>query len=357
MRVALVHDDLVQWGGAERMLFGLCEAYPEAPVFTTLYDDKNPLIQKKFKNKRIVTSFLQKIPEWRMFYKAFLPLYPLAFEQFDFSDFDLVISHTSRFAKAVITKPGTIHICWCMTPPRFLWNFSSEKPSFLLSLYLSYLRVLDIVLSRRVDFWLANSQNSAKRIKRIYRKEARVLYPFVDLERFRNIYTYDGGYYLVVSRLNSYKKIGVAIEAAKLKGFRLKVVGSGPELRRLVKQADGRIEFLSGISDEKLSWVLAGCRALIIVAEEDFGLTALEANAAGKPVVAYKAGGALETVTPFETGYFFEVQTPKSLIAALEELEQKGYNKNQCIKQAAVFGKKRFLEQLRKLIVGIKAEV
>lgn len=356
MRVALVHDDLVQWGGAERMLLGLCELFPEAPIYTSLYDSKNPLIQKNFKKRKVISSFLQRIPGWRSLYKIFLPLYPIAFEQFDFSEYDLVISHSSRFAKAIITKPQTTHLCWCLTPPRFLWHFSAESTSKLLSPLISFLRVFDRVTSKRVDLWLANSKNTVGRIQHIYHQEAQVLYPFIDLKRFQDVYPFDGGYYLVISRLNSYKKVDIAIKAAKMKGFRLKVVGYGPEYSNLLELSEGRVEFLSNLNDKMLTQVIAGCRGLIVTAEEDFGLTPLEANALGKPVVALKAGGALETVIQDQTGCFFDNQTPESLSLALEELEQKRYNKQACYKQAALFSKEVFLDNLKKVVSNIRSD-
>src|SRR3989338_5416297 len=157
MKVAIVHDDLVQWGGAERVLEGLTEIFPNAPIYTSVFNRENNELNKRFGKREIFTSFLQKIPGWRCLYKAMLPLYPIAFEQFDFTNFDLVISQTTRFAKSIITKPGTTHICYCHTPPRFLWNFNGERVPALLSPYLNFLRRFDCVASKRVDIWVAGS--------------------------------------------------------------------------------------------------------------------------------------------------------------------------------------------------------
>src|SRR3989344_5672572 len=179
MRVAIVHDDLVQWGGAERVLEGICEIFPEAPIFTSVFDRKNLELKKRFGNKKVITSFLQKLPGWKSLYKPLLPLYPIAFEQFDFSKFDLVISHTTRFAKCIITKPTTKHICYSHTPPRFLWNFSGEKYSKYLNPLFSKLRILDRVSSKRVDHFLAGSDNAKRRIKKIYKTNSKVVYPFI----------------------------------------------------------------------------------------------------------------------------------------------------------------------------------
>ena len=272
MRVAIVHDDLVQWGGAERMLLGLCDIYPDAPIYTSLFDKYNPLF-KSFAAKKIITSFLQKIPGWRSVYKALLPLYGVAFEQFDFSDFDLVISNTTRFAKAIITKPQTLHLCYCHTPPRFLWHFSSAGQNFgLAEILMSKLRIYDQVSARRVDLFLAGSENVRARIKKVYRMDSKVVYPFIDLERFKDIESFDGSYFVVIGRPNKYKRFDLAEAACKEVGMPLKVINGS-------------------LNDDLVVQVLAGCKALIIPGIEDFGLTSLEVQALGKPVIAFKYGG------------------------------------------------------------------
>ncbi len=213
MRVAIVHDDLVQWGGAERVLQGLTEIYPEAPIYTSVYDINNQILKKMFGSKKIVTSFLQKIPLWRKLYKAMLPLYPLAFEQFCFDGYDLVISHTTRFAKSIITKPSVKHISYCHTPPRFLWHFSGEKSYGWGEALLTQLRIYDQISARRVDFFLAGSENAKKRIEKIYRVDSEVVYPFVDLERFKGVEGFHGGYFVVIGRPNEYKRFDLAKKA------------------------------------------------------------------------------------------------------------------------------------------------
>src|SRR3989338_5581154 len=168
MRVAIVHDDLVQWGGAERVLLGISEIYPDAPIYTSVFDRTNSTLLQNFGTKKIIASFLQNIPGWKSLYKTLLPLYPLAFEQFDFSDFDLVISHTTRFAKSIITKPKTKHVCFCHTPPRFLWHFSGLGNMGLGEILMTKLRIYDQVTARRVDYFIAGSENARKRIKKVY---------------------------------------------------------------------------------------------------------------------------------------------------------------------------------------------
>ena len=322
MKIVLVHDDLVQWGGAERVLEGLCEIYPDAPIYTSVYDVNNEELAKRFKNKKIITSFLQKIPFWKSLYKALLPLYPIAFEQFDFTGYDLVISHTTRFAKSVITKPGTLHVCYCHTPPRFLWHFSGYKSFGLGEILMTKLRLLDQVSAKRVDFFLAGSENAKKRIKRVYGVDSKVIYPFIDLDRFRNTEAFDGGYYVVMGRPNKYKRFDLAIEACKKLGIELKIL-------------DGKF------SDDMVVNILAGCKALIIPGEEDFGLASLEAQALGKPVIAFKAGGALETVTS-KTGLFFEEQTVDCLVQAINKLQDTKIDSQDCRQNAAKFSKETF---------------
>lgn len=353
MKIALVHDDLVQWGGAERVLQVLSKIFPQAPIYTSLYDTSNKLLKQYFASTQIITSFLQKIPGWKGLYKALLPLYPIAFEMFDFSGFDVVISHSTRFAKSVITKPETKHICYCPTPPRFLWNFSGEKTSRILSPYLSFLKVYDHIASRKVDLWVANSVNVQKRIKKIYQADSTVIYPFVDLDRFANVEIFDGGYLLVVSRLNKYKRIDLAIKAVNKLKIPLKIVGSGPQKGELMKMAGPTVDIVGNVNEEILTLLLAGCHALIVPGEEDFGIVSLEAQALGKQVVAFKRGGSLETVIGGKTGYFFESQNEDELISVLVSVNKRGYNQVKCRANAALFSKGRFTQDFQNLINSI----
>ncbi len=353
MKVAFVHDDLVQWGGAERVLVALLELFPQASIYTSVVDYSNKILKKYFADKKIETSFIQKIPGWRSFYKALLPVYPLAFEQFDFSQFDIVVSQTTRFAKSIITKPTTTHLCYCHTPPRFLWNFSNECSPALLLPYLSYLRVYDLISSKRVDKWFAGSVNAQERIQKVYRVPSKVVYPFVDINKFSSQKSFEGGYLLAISRLNSYKRVDLAVLAANQLRLPLKIVGTGPQERSLREKAGSTVEFLGIQSEEIMIKLLSGCKALIVSAEEDFGLTPLEAMAAGKPVIAYKKGGALETVIDGVTGYFFNEQTTESLISALTVLYKKGYNEKRCLEEADRFSKENFTKNLHSLISSL----
>lgn len=353
MKVALVHDDLVQWGGAERVLIGISEMFPDAPIYTSVFDESNPILKEKFKGKKIVTSFIKKIPGWRGLYRGLLPLYPIAFEQFDFSDFDLVISQTTKFAKAIITKPQTTHICYLHTPPRFLWKYSGESVFSALNPYLSHLRFFDQISSKRVDFFLAGSVNCQQRIKSVYKVDSLLLQPFVDLERFEGLESFDGGYFLIIARLNSYKRVDLAVDAfGKIKD-RLKIVGVGPELGKLKLKVEENkdkfqnIEFLGSVSESVLVNLIAGSRGLIVTAEEDFGLTPLEAQALGKAVIAYRSGGVVETVVENKTGVFFDEQSVESMLSVLDTFKKTSFLKEDCINNAKRFSKSHFQAKLR----------
>lgn len=342
MKIALVHDDLVQWGGAEKMLVSLSKIFTEAPIFTSVYDSNNLLIRENFKDKTIITSFLQKLPGWREFYKALLPLYPIAFESFDFSGFDVVISQTTRFAKSIITKPSTRHICFCHTPPRFLWRFTQADESISFPQVLSLLRLYDRYSSTRVDEWIAGSLNAKLRIRSTYKVEAKVIYPFVDLQNAQSVPKFNGGYLLIISRFVSYKNIDLAIRSCQKLNLPLKIVGSGPKAEELKCSALAGVEFLGNVNKDLLYWLLAGCKALLICGEEDFGLTSLEAQVFRKPVVALARGGALETVVDGQTGIFFETPTVDSLVQALTKLKDWHYNEKAFQDQVEKFSKQVF---------------
>lgn len=351
MKVALVHDDLVQWGGAERVLSGLSEIYPDAPIYTSVYDSTNPVLMQKFAKKKVITSFLQKVPGWKQLYKTLLPFYSLAFEQFVFDEYDLVISQTTRFAKSIITKPSTLHICYCHTPPRFLWRFSGEGSYGLGEILMTKLRIFDSVAARRVDYFLAGSQNAQRRIKKIYRAQSKVVYPFVDFDRFSDVAGFDGGYFLAIGRANKYKRYDLPQAACQKLGVPLKIIGSIKDNGRVGKLSG--VEFLSDLDDETVVRVLAGCRALIIAGIEDFGLTSLEAQALGKPVVAFAAGGVLETVIPDRTGIFFYTQTVDGLADALQKLESVRINPRDCKANATRFSKENFLKNFKQTVATL----
>ena len=329
MKIALVHDDLVQRGGAERVVAALHDIFPEAPLYTSVYDRRTAA--PCFRGMDVRTSFLQKwLGGSGLLHKFALPYFPRAFEQFDFSDYDLVVSSCSRFAKGILTAPTTCHVCYCHTPSRFAWrpheylaqSRSGRAFGPAMRGTLSRLRAWDVTSAQRVDYFIANSQTTAHRIRKYYRREvAAVVPPPVETARFEPVGADQvGDHFLVVSRLVGYKRVDLAVDACNLIGARLRVVGNGPELASLKRKAGPTIEFLGALPDAAVASEYARSRALIFPGEEDFGLTPVESMASGRPVVAYRAGGALETVIAGQTGLFFSEQTPGSLAAALQSV-------------------------------------
>lgn len=350
MKVAIVHDDLVQWGGAERVLMGICEIFPDAPIYTSVFAKNNKLLLQSFGSKKVITSFLQKIPGWKTLYKSLLPLYPIAFEQFNFDQFDLVISHTTRFAKSIISKPKTFHISFVHTPPRFLWHLSGEKNYRLGELLMTKLRIYDQISAKRVDYFLAGSENAKRRIKKLYGVESKVVYPFVDLDRFKDVESFDGGYFLVIARASGYKRVDLAIEACIQLGLSLKIIGKGDKGNM---EKGGGIEFLGELDDQMVMKVLEGCKALIIPGEEDFGLVSIEAQALGKPIIAFKGGGNLETVIDDKTGTLFDSQTIQSLKRAIIRLEKSKIKAADCIENARRFSKEKFKKKFQQTLTKL----
>ena len=362
MRVAIVHDNLVQFGGAERVLLALMELFPHAPVYTLLYDPAVAPTMKAanaaFDASRIRPSFLQNFPGARRHHHYLPLLMPLAAEQFDLRGYDIVLSDTYSYAKGVITDAETLHISYCFTPTRYVWDDChryvrafAERALFLrlAPLGLSYIRLWDYFASQRVDYYLTLSAFVAERIKKYYGKPAHVIAPPVDVDHFSVREAHDD-YYVVVSRLVPYKRVDLAIAACQKLGRRLKVVGTGPELPYLKKQAGPLVEFLGFVPDHALPTLYGGARALIFPQEEDFGITCLEAAANGKPTIAYASGGALETVVEGETGIFFAEQTVSSLAAALVRFETMAFVPQRIRQHAEKFSHQRFLRELSDVV-------
>jgi glycosyltransferase involved in cell wall biosynthesis len=320
MKVAIVHDYLNQYGGAERVLEALHDLYPGAPVYTSMYAPKTmPAAYKKWD---IRTSFMQRLPRIAKLHQLYLPLYPTAFETFDLSGYDVVLSSSSAFAKGVITEATALHVCYCHSPMRFVWNYSdyiegermAGRARFVLPLVLNYVRLWDEVSSRRVDAYIANSRVVARRIKKRYGRQATIINPPVDTRLYN---PQPGGrhsnYFLIVSRMIPYKRLDIAIDAFTKLGLPLKVVGQGRQEAELRSRAGSNVEFLGALPDAQVKKLYANCLALIFPGQEDFGITPLEAQASGRPVIAYGAGGALETVVPHQTGEFFSPHTSEAL--------------------------------------------
>ena len=361
MKIALVHDYLNQYGGAERVLEKLAEMFPEAPIFTLLYYPQNIPSESVIHQRKIITSFLQKVPLAKKYHRPFIFLAPSAIEQIDLSDYDLVISSSANFAKGVITRSNTLHLCYCHTPTRYLWDdacrFAKNYQPFLLARplipsLLNYLRLWDFQAAQRVDLFVANSNFISQRIKKHYRRKSEVIYPPVKISKY--YFAEPDNYFLAVGRLLPYKRFDLIIKAFNYLGWPIKIIGAGREENRLKKMAKNNVEFLGKVSDQQLIDLYAHSRALIFPQEEDFGLVVVEALASGKPVIAFGAGGALETVRDGENGIFFNHQTENSLIQALKKFEKISFSSPEGIRQSVQrFDEKVFEEKFRKVVENL----
>lgn len=337
LKVALVHHWFIRRGGAERVVEQLGEIFPDADLFTLLL--RPEALGPSLQNRAVHTSFLQHWPGSRRFHRSLLPFYPLALESFDLSAYDLVISSESGPAKGVITRSDTCHICYCNSPMRYIWEmphqYESSAPMGLVGKALfrwssHYVRMWDYNTAARADYFIAGSANAAKRIHKVYRRSAdAIIHSPIDLSRFAPAPNGPGDFYLVVSRLVAYKRIDLAIAACNLLSRKLVIVGDGEEKAKLQSLAGSTITFLGAIADEEVRSLYGQCRALLFPGEEDFGLVPLEAQASGRPVIAFGRGGALETiqgVVPGQdllgaTGIFFGEQTVEALVEAMLDFE------------------------------------
>ncbi len=326
-RIALVHDYFIQMGGAERVAEALHQLFPQAPLYTTVA--LNHRLTPGLRDAAIHTSFMQRMPAIERKFRQYFLLYPWAVERLDLSRYDLIVSSSSGYGKGVHRGARAIHVCYCHTPMRWVWRYDdyAAREGFgtlsrvALPAMLSGLRWWDRRASRQPDYYIANSHVVADRIRQIYGREAVVIPPPIDVERFQPDRIVDD-YYLVLSRLIPYKRIDLAVEACTKLNRPLLVIGDGPDRQRLERMAGPTVEFLGRVSDAMVKRLASRCRALLFPGEEDFGMTPLEINAAGRPVIAYRAGGALETVVDGVTGLFFEQPTSASLADAIETFEQ-----------------------------------
>jgi glycosyltransferase involved in cell wall biosynthesis len=357
LKIALAHDYLNQYGGAERVLEELHTLFPSAPVYTSMYwpERMSPIIR----GLDVRTSFMQRLPLVTRNHQPFLLLYPLAFESFDLSEYDVVISNSSAFCKGVITPPGTLHICYCLTPMRWVWNYHGyvererlgTAARLVLPAAISQLRSWDVATAQNVDRFLAISRTVAARIRKYYRRDANVIYPPVNCDAFQLPPPRVEDYYLIVSRLIPYKRIDLAVDAFTRLGIRLKIVGSGGrDLPTLRGRAGRNVEFVGRVSDAELKQLYASCRALVFPGEEDFGIAPLEANASGRPVIAYAGGGALDTVVDGQTGILFERQEADSLIGAVRRVEGTPWDSDQLRAHARKFDSQVFRDRLRQFV-------
>jgi glycosyltransferase involved in cell wall biosynthesis len=357
MKVALVHDYLNQMGGAERVVLALHEIFPDAPLYTSIYDPKR--VDIAFQKMDIRTTFMQKLPLVKKHHQPFLPFYPFAMEHLDLRGYDLVLSSSSAFGKGVITRPETMHICYCHTPMRWCWNYDEyvERERLgrisrsILPFLITGLRVWDQMSAMRVDHFIANSPVVADRIQKYYRRDAVVIPPPVEASRF----TFDPTivpeeYFLIVSRFMPYKRIDLAIEACNRLQLPLVIIGSGRDENRLKSIAGPTIRFMGRLSDEEVPHYYAHCRAFILPGEEDFGITPLEAQASGRPVIAYGAGGALASVIDNVTGTFFHKQTVESLAEVLASFDERRYDPQTIRNHALEFDMPRFHRRILQFI-------
>ncbi|HTV73471.1 MAG TPA: glycosyltransferase [Candidatus Acidoferrales bacterium] len=358
MRVALVHDYLNQRGGAERVFAHIANAYPEAPVYTSLFDPRTTgdLIAPE----RVRTSWLQQIPLGRRYFRFLAPLYPAVFESFDLSAYDVVVSSTTAWAKGVHVRPDAVHVCYIHTVSRFVFDYDRYVGGFgaggFARRVVRGLTNWDLRAAARPTAYIANSHNVAARVRRYYGREAEVLPCPVDVDRFR-VGSGSGDYAVVASRLLPYKRIDLAIDACRLAGIPLKIIGSGPaegELRR--RAAGSTTEFLGWLDDARVAQMIGEARVVILPGEEDFGLVPLEAAASGTPTIAYAAGGALETLVAGETGAFFAEPTPESLAMALSVFRRADFDPHRLRAHAQCFRPERFIERLRVLVEKISSD-
>ena len=362
-KIAIVYDWIDKWGGVERVLLTLHEMFPKAIFYTSYFDGKNASWAR---NLKIETSFIQKLPKIiRGRRIVSLPFYPYVFESLNLNEYDLVISITSSFAKSVITKPDTFHLCYLLTPIRFLWShendyFPSSTKKKIVNPYLNYLKKWDKIVSQRPDQIISISKTVADRCKKYYGRESEVIYPPFDKEYWDKINSKPQlktqNYYLVVSRLERYKKVDLVIKTFnQLQNLNLIIVGKGTEENKLKQMAGKNIQFVKDLSDEELSCLYSQAQALIMPQEEDFGYVALEAQFFGCPVIAYNKGGATETVIDGETGLFFNKQSVDSLTDALERFDKISYNLRENTvkfgwKNTEKFNKDRFIENFQRTI-------
>lgn len=356
MKLALVVSWLNQYGGAERVLEVLHDMYPQAPIYTSIYNPQ--ALPERYRTWDIRPSFLNRLPFIQKHHQPFLPLYPLAFERFDLRGYDVVLSLTSAFGHGVITPAETRHICYCLTPARFLWNYHAyieregvgRFAQWALQPFLKSLREWDCLAAQRVDEFVAISRTVQARIWKTYRRPARIIYPPVET-RLEVESAAPEDYYLIVSRLVPYKRIDLAIQAFNRLGLPLRIIGDGRDRATLEAMAAPNIQFLGYMADDRaVRAQMARCRAFIFPGEEDFGIAPLEAMAVGRPVVAYAAGGALDTIIEGRTGVFFRQATPEALAQAVRDLESMSFDAEEIKAHAQTFGVERFQREIAALL-------
>jgi glycosyltransferase involved in cell wall biosynthesis len=353
-RVALIHDFLLDVRGAERVFAALCDLFPDADLFTAIYDEQGT--DGWFAGRNITTSFLQRLRPTAKTFRPLLPLYPYAMEALDLSGYDVVVSSSSAWAHGVLVDPEAVHVSYCHNPFRYAWNareatLSGRNPvtRAALSVILSRWRQWDTMAAQRVDRYVANSETTRLRINRYFNRDATVLHPPVDTARFTPRDDV-GDAYVVLSELMPHKRIDLAVEAFTRLGRPLVVVGNGPDARRLRRLAGPNITFTGRVTDEEAAGVLERSRALIVTATEEFGIAAVEAQAAGRPVIAFREGGVRETVLDGITGTFFEEPTVDALVAAVQSFDTLAIDPDECARGAERFDIAHFRHGMRRVV-------
>ena len=362
MKIAFVHDYLVQYGGAERVLEAFTEIWPEAPIYTLIYDQES--VHHRFDKKEVRTSFLQKLPLVKNHHRIFPPLMMLAIEQFNLDYYDVILSDSSSFAKNIITRPNTLHISYCHTPMRYGWDdcqYYTQEYNFprlvksLTPFFMNYIRMWDWQATNGVDKFIANSKFVQGRIKKYYNRNSVVINPPVEVDRFyispsENI----KDYFLLVGRMMKYKKMDLVIRAFNRMQLPLKIVGRGVEYKNLQRLAGPTIEFTGRVSDKEIARIYSEAQAFIFPQEEDFGIVAIEALASGRPVIAYRAGDVEEHIEDGRTGIFFEKQTEDDIIKAIERFKKIDFNSEYIREQALKFDKRKFKRKIEEMVESQK---
>ena len=350
-RVALVHDWLNQVGGAESVLENLVALFPDAPVYTSIYWPEG--MPAQYRQWTLHTSWMDKLPWVKRHHQHFLPLYPLAFESLDLSEYDVVLSNKSGFCHGVITPPETLHICYCLTPTRYLWRYHDyvrreglgRLSRLALAPVLSHLRVWDRAAADRVDRFIAISAEVQRRIAKYYRRGSDIIYPPVDTARFAPSASHED-YFLAIGRLIPYKRVDLAVQACTRLGLPLKVGSTGRDLDRLKAMAGPTVEFLGHVPNDELPGLMAHCKAFLLPGAEDFCIAPVEAMAAGRPVIAYDSGGVRDTVIEGLSGTLFPEQTVESLIEALGRFDPDDYDPPAIRRHSERFDKKVFRQKI-----------
>jgi glycosyltransferase involved in cell wall biosynthesis len=361
MRVALVHDFLLDLRGAERVFAAICDTWPEADVFTTVYDERGT--EGRFAARHPRTSFLQRLRPSARSFRPLLPFYPHAVESLDLRGYDIVVSSSSAWAHGVLVDPGAVHVCYCHNPFRYAW---SEREATLaarsplvrapLRVVLNRWRQWDWIAAQRVDRYVSNSSLTAARVRRYLGRESTVLHPPVELDRFSPAPPEAiGEHYLVLAELMAHKRIDVAVQAFTALGRPLLVVGDGPAARRLRRIAGPTVRLTGRVSDETVADLLRTSRALVVTAAEEFGIAAVEALASGRPVLALASGGVLESVAEGETGAYYAESTPAALAAAVEGFDAMSVDPLACVAAAERFSVPRFQAALRGIVADAVA--